>query len=194
MTSPRGIALIDLVVACGLIALIGVTAVPSLQTARERDAARLAARYVAARMASVRIDALRRNRNVALRFDPADPNRMAIYADGDGDGVLQADIDAGIDPLIAPPFHLADLFGDASFRVAWTVPSPDGATVIPAGADPVRIGNTNLLSFSPLGSATGGSLYVAGAGGTQLCLRVLGATGRVRVLRFDPASNTWRQD
>src|SRR5689334_24679855 len=52
----------------------------------------------------------------------------------------------------------------------------------------LRIGNTSLLVFSPLGSSTSGTLYVAAHRGPQMAIRVFGATGRVRVLMLDRKS------
>ena len=59
------------------------------------------------------------------------------------------------------------------------------------GADPLRIGSSNLLSFTPFGTATPGTIYVRGRDGTQLAVRVLGATARARVLRYVPRTREW---
>jgi glutamate synthase domain-containing protein 3 len=75
---------------------------------------------------------------------------------------------------------LADLFSGVAIAVS-------GA----AGSDPVRLGASNLLSFTPLGTATSGSVFVRGRDGSQFAIRVLGATGRVRVQRFVVHSRTW---
>jgi hypothetical protein len=47
------------------------------------------------------------------------------------------------------------------------------------------------LSFGPSGGATSGTLYVRGAGAQQYAVRILGATGRSRVLRFDFLARRW---
>jgi len=47
------------------------------------------------------------------------------------------------------------------------------------------------MSFSPMGSASSRTLYLRGADGSQYAVRVLGATGRTRVLRYVNASRTW---
>ena len=190
----RGAALVDLVFTCGLIAVVSAIAIPSLQASRERDAVRMAAQHLATRLQTIRVDALRRNRAVAVRFDPNDVGLLATFADGDGDGVLQTDIDRGVDPEIASAVRLSDQFESVSLRVAVDVPTPDGSGTIAAGSDPIRLGNTNLLTFTPLGNATSGTLYLAARAGPQMCVRVLGATGRVRVLWFDQANRSWRQD
>jgi len=61
-----------------------------------------------------------------------------------------------------------------------------------AGDDPLRIGNTALVAFSPTGTATSGTMYVAARHGPQMAIRVFGATGRVRVLTFDAQARQWR--
>ena len=186
--------LLDVVFTCGLTGLIAAVAVPSMHASREHDQARLAARHLATRLQHARLDALRRNRAVAIRFDPTEVGRYGVYADGDGDGVLQRDIEAGIDVAIAPEVHLAEQFDRVSFRIAVTVPSADGGGTFVAGDDPIRIGATNVLAFSPIGSATSGTLYLASQSGVQLAVRVFGATGRTRVLWFDAAAGAWRDD
>jgi len=192
--AARGAALIDLVFTCGLVAVLAAMAIPSLQASRDRDAVRMAARHLANTLQMLRVEAIRLNRFVAIRFDPDDLGHYATYMDGDGDGVLQADIDGGVDAPLGPAAHLAHVFATVSLRVAETVPVPDGAGVIAADSDPIRIGSTNLVSFSALGSSTSGTIYLAARDGSQMCIRLLGTTGRIRLLWFDRASAAWRQD
>jgi hypothetical protein len=187
-------ALLDVVFTCALIGVMVAIAIPSLYASRERHAAVMAARYLAARFSVLRIDAVRRNRTMAVRFDPDDLGRFGTYVDGDGDGVLEADIDAGIDVQVDDDIDISSLFTLVSLRVPIDVPAPDGNGIIAADSDPVRIGNSNLVSFGPVGTATSGTIYLAGRDGTQTAVRILGATGRVRVLRFDRANDAWRQD
>ena len=98
MTSNvRGFALVDVVVACAIAAVIGAIALPALHATRERDAVRMAAKYLGQRAQYARLEALKRNAEVALRFDPDELGLVAAFVDGDGDGVLQRDIDAGTD-------------------------------------------------------------------------------------------------
>jgi hypothetical protein len=192
--SDRGAALLDVIFTCSLIVLLVAIAIPSLHASRERDASLMAARVLANKLNSLRIEALRRNRAVAMRFDPDELGRFGSFVDGDGDGVLQQDIDGAVDPRLEEDAHVSQLFSLVSFDVPIDVPAPDGQGTIAARSDPVRIGNSNLLSFSPLGTSTSGTIYLAGRAGTQVCVRVLGVTGRIRVLRFDRATGAWRQD
>lgn len=118
---------------------------------------------------------------VALRFDRNASGIMAqMFVDGDHDGLRTADITAGIDRPLDTPASIADLFPGVSIGIR-----PE------LGADPVRFGASDLLSFTPIGTATGGSIYILGDDGTQAAVRVLGATARTRLERYVPSSRTW---
>ena len=105
---------------------------------------------------------------------------------------LDEDIDRAIDAPLAPPEFLDDRSRDVSLRVNQRIVDVSGAGEIAPGDDPLRIGNTALLAFSPLGGATSGTLYVAAHRGPQMAIRVFGGTGRVRVLMFDAQARQWR--
>jgi hypothetical protein len=154
----------------------------------------VAARYVAQRLQMVRLEALKRNVCVAVRFDPIDLGRFAVYADGDGDGVMQADVDRGVDRAIAPDVRLSDVFATVAFRIPNDVPDPDGGSTLAAGSDPLRLGSSNFVTFSPLGSTSSGTLYLTALTGPQLAIRLMGATGRMRVLWLDSATRQWNEE
>jgi len=105
--------------------------------------------------------------------------------------VLQRDIDRGIDLPVTPMEWLDDQARDISLRINQDVTDVSGVVTLEPGDDPLRIGNTSLLTFSPVGSATSGTLYVAAHRGPQMAIRVFGATGRVRVLMFDARTRQW---
>ena len=169
-------------------------AIPMVHATRQHDAARTAARLLAARLQQARLEAARRNVTVAVRFDPEDLDRFGLVADGDGDGVLESDVTRGVDYPIGSASRLSDYVRDMGLRVNQDVPEPDAGGTIAAGSDPLRIGRSTVLSFSPIGSATSGTIYLAGRTGPQMAIRILGATGRMRVLRFDAASRQWHED
>jgi Tfp pilus assembly protein FimT len=173
---------------------VAAIAIPTLHASRDRDSVRMAAQYLGQRMQAARLEALKRNVVVSFRFDPDELGRFGVYADGDGDGVLQRDIDAGTDQRLAPDARITDNFADVAFALDANLPDPDGGASLMAGSDPIRIGSSNLLSFSPLGSATSGTIYLAGRGGQQACVRIVGSTGRLRILWFDAARRRWTQE
>ena len=161
------------------VAIVAAAAVPQLTAGVERTRAASAARYLAGRLAFARALAVARSANVAVLLTPdAGTLTSALYVDGNGNGVRTRDIDAGIDPLVAPPVRLADAFP----HVVLSLTDP---------SDTLAPETTALLSFTPTGTATSRTLYLRGRDGSQYAVRVLGATGRTRVLRYAPATRAW---
>jgi hypothetical protein len=191
--NQQGAALIDVVFTLGLVAILAGIAIPTWHATRQQGAARAGARFLATRLQQVRMEALKRNVAVALRIDPDTLDLLAVYADGDGDGVLESDVARGADPLIEPARRLSD-FTSVALRIGRDVPEPESRTVLTAGSDPLRVGRSSLISFSPLGTGTSGTLYLAADEGPQMAVRIFGATGRMRVLRFEEATGQWRTD
>jgi len=160
---------------------MAAVSVPHFLAGLDRSRTWAAARYLAARMNGARGYAVLRSTHVALRFVEARTGvTVQTFVDANHNGVRTTDIIAGIDAALDAPLRLRELF-----------PGVDIGLAPELGSDPVRVGSSNLLSFSPLGTATSGTVYVRGRDGTQLAVRVLGATGRMRVLRYVPRTRAW---
>ena len=169
--------------------LVGI-AVPLATTGLDEVRTAAAARYLASRIAEARIDALRRSARVALRFEPAAPTYViATYADGNQNGVRTAEIADGTDPPLSRGARLSDQFAGIRLALAPGVPDLDGQRDA-AESDGVRCGPARILTVSPDGTATSGTLYVRGTRG-QYAVRVLGATGRTRVFRYHAGAGAW---
>ena len=183
MCGACGYTFIEILFVTALVAVVTAVVVPQALAAVERSRTLSAARYLASRMAQARFQAVSRGANIALRFDTAATGvPFAVYVDGNHNGVLTQDIRNGTDPQLQPPLRLGDLFGHVSIALADTGD----------GTDPVQLsGGSSLLSFTPLGTATAGSIYVRGADGSQFAIRVLGATGRTRIVRYDERRRSW---
>jgi type II secretory pathway pseudopilin PulG len=183
--------MLELVFAAGLLSTVAAAALPSLVRSVDDRRALGAARFLAGRLQEARLEAVKRSASTALRFLPTvDGYTYALHVDGNGDGVRQRDITRGVDLELRSPERLSTGFPGVDFGAMAGLPGPDPATT-PPGDDPIRIGNTDLLTFTPLGTATSGTLYVRSAGGAQYAVRVLGETGRVRILRFNSATRRW---
>lgn len=161
--------------------MLAAVAVPQFLTGLDRSRAWAAARYLAARMATARAYAVLRSAHVALRFvEDRSGVSFQTFVDDNQNGVRTSDIAAAVDrPL------------DAAARLPELFPGADIGIVPELGGDPVRLGSSGLLSFTPLGTATPGTIYVRGRDGIQLAVRVLGATARTRVLRYVPQTGEW---
>lgn len=191
-TSPRGYSLLELLLVLGAVATLAGIAVPQLLTALDDYRTLGAARYVSTRIQRARLDAINRSRATALQFaEDAGRYSFSVYVDGDGDGVRTQDIRDEVDRQITAPERLGDNFSGVDFGLLPGLPSVDGASPDP-GVDPIKLGSSNILSYSPGGTSTSGSLYVLGRGSAQYVVRVFGDTGRTRVLKFNVRTRDWR--
>jgi Tfp pilus assembly protein FimT len=190
--TDHGAALIDIIVAVALSMLMAAIAVPVIGGTLDRERTIVGAQYLAGQLMRARLDSLKRGRAVAVRIEIVDERtQFQLFADGNGNGVSQRDIDRGVDLPVSSREWLDGQARGIALRVNQDITDVAGTTTLSAGDDPLRIGNTSLLTFTPLGSATNGTLYVAALRGPQMAIRVFGATGRVRVLTFDAQSRQW---
>jgi hypothetical protein len=167
-------------------------AVPVVSGTLAAERAAIAARAVAGEFGRARMEALRRASAVAVKvMQVGERGCLQQFADGNGNGVLQRDIDRGVDVALSPPVWLDDLARGVSFRLNQPVADIGGGGVLVAGADPLRTGASPLVSFSPSGTTSTGTVYLAGREGPQFAVRMLGATGRLRVLRYDATGRRW---
>jgi type II secretory pathway pseudopilin PulG len=196
MSDTRGFQLVELVVVLALMAILAFLVVPPILSLSARLRVDAAAHEAAMVLFEARALALRNSAEVAVKFYPQ-PGRVsfACFRDGDGDGVRTADINSGVDVQITPLRMLASFKGQLGFGF------PPGRAPRDPGDpthrltnldDPIRFNNSDLASFGPLGTSTPGSLYVTDGRRELSVVRLLGLTGKVRVLRWDPAADAWK--
>jgi len=193
VTDARGATLLDTLFATALCLTLTAIAVPVVGGSLERERTIVGTQYLAGQLQRARLESLKQARSVAVRIEiVGERARLQLFADGNGNGVSQRDIDRAIDPPLTLPEFLDDRSRDVSLRINQQIVDVSGAGQLAPGDDPLRIGNTALLAFSPLGGATSGTLFVAAHRGPQMAIRVFGGTGRVRVLMFDAQARQWR--
>lgn len=183
---------IEIVFVLGVAATVGGVALA--ETGRARDDARAsgAARYVATRLQQTRMEAIARGSATALRVSNGGSGyQFRIFLDGNHNGVLSADIAAGVDVPLQAIESVSEKFAAVEFGVLPNLPAVDSSST-PPGTDPIRLGSANSVTFTPLGTATPGSLYILGRGQAQFAVRIFGETGRTRVLRYHPQSGQWK--
>lgn len=187
--TPPGFTLIELLLAVTLsIVFLGI-AIPIGGDALDDMRARGAARYLAGRIANCRLAAINRSTAIGLRFVAAAPDyQFGAFIDGNSNGVRTTDIQAGIDVAWGISRQLGSDFRGVHFGLELGLRDVDG--VSNTSTDGVRIGTARILTVSPDGTATSGTLYVQG-GRAQYAVRVLGATGRTRVLKYERGSQSW---
>ena len=86
-----------------------------------------------------------------------------------------------IDKRVGPPRQLTTGSGDVRVGINAGTPKmpPDTGMLDPN--DPIQFGRSNMLSFSPLGTATPGTFYLAGPN-AQAAVRVAPGSARVRLM------------
>lgn len=178
----RGHTLVELVVVVGLILVASAVAVPHIKAYTAESHLLGAGRVFKGKFREARSMAVRSNAYTAIRFERhGDGWQYSLYRDGDLDGVNSADIATGRDPRVAGPFALNG--GAPGVRVGINpgvpAPPPDTGMLDPNG-DPIRF-SADMLSFSPLGTATPGTFYLAGQD-IQGAVRVTGGSARVRLM------------
>lgn len=184
-----GFTLAELLIVLALIVILIAFTVPT--TAATIDAGRInqAANAMASRFRLARVEAVSRAHSVALVFDqPHGRWTVRVCEDGNGNGIRRADIATGIDPCPEAPIDLEAMFPGVRVEVDPALRGPGGE---PGSPDPVRFGASNVASFSSLGSGTSGTLFLRSPMGAQYAVRIAGASGRTRVLRYDRASRAW---
>jgi Tfp pilus assembly protein FimT len=159
------------------ISIAAAAAVPQFTAALDQMRVVSAARYIAGRMAIARSQAVARSANVAVLFtDAPDHATLALYADGNGNGVRSRDIESAADPALGRSVDLETAF-------------PRVRVFLNDSSNPAT--TTALWSFGPLGTASSGTVYLRGGDGAQYAVRVLGGTGRTRVLRYQATTGLW---
>jgi hypothetical protein len=170
------------------VVLLGV-AIPVGGDALDDMRTRAAARFIAGRIAISRLGAVNQSRAIGIRFVVTMSDyQFTSYVDGNGNGVRTADIQDGTDFSVEVPRQLGSDFRGVRFGLMVGITDVDG--VANTNPDGVRIGTPKILTMTPDGTATSGTLYVRGAR-AQYAVRVLGATGRTRVLKYESGSRSW---
>ena len=184
----RGYTLLEVLLTMALGATLVGIAIPLTSSATDEIRTAAAARYLATVIVSTRMDAVKRSAAVGLRFELRGGSELiSLHADGNGNGVRTADILSGVDPTLGPPERLGDRHPGVQFGLLPGIADLDGGMGLAEG---VRIGVARILTLSPTGGATSGTLYLHGRR-SQYAVRVLGATGRVRVFHYNPGAQQW---
>jgi type II secretory pathway pseudopilin PulG len=187
-----GYSLIELLFVMSAAATASGIAIPPLLTALDDYRTAGAVRYLTTRIQRTRLEAISRSTNAAMQFVQVGTGfSYGTYIDGNGDGVRTLDIRNGIDRPLGAIERIPDNFTGVDFGVLPGLPAVDSGTA-PPGADPIKLGSSNLLSYSPTGTSSSGSVYIRGRKTAQYVIRILGDTGRTRVLKFDARSRQWK--
>lgn len=186
-----GTSFAEVIIVLGLLTMTAAAAFSGLTALREERAGREAARGLATDLRRLAHDAQRRRQTMALEFRTGASAEWRVLADGNGNGVNDADLIAGID-LVYRDWSAVFREGRGALDISQDLPNADGDGTISAGSHPVRFGAVPRVTFTARGTGNSGSLYVEGPRGAPYAIRVLGTTQRVRLLCLDVGSGQWR--
>jgi len=188
--TDQGTTLIELLLVVVVVAVLCSFTAPVAADVVDASRVRHAASFLTSRFRQARQEAVNAATNVGIVFDLVGTRwSLRVCRDGTGNGLRRLEIQAGTDPCFEGPHELTALFPGVDIAVDPALRGPAGE---PGSADPVRFGSANMLSFSPMGSCTAGSLFLRSRAGAQYVVRVGGGNGRVRVFRHEVA-NGWRE-
>jgi prepilin-type N-terminal cleavage/methylation domain-containing protein len=187
-----GYSLAELLVCLAILGLCGAWSVLRMTSAEEHWRERGAARLVAGALARARFEAVSRGASVAVQFVDERPGlSYRLVADMNANGVRNAEVADGSDVVIAPAVRVQDEFRGIRLAVAGPCPGIDGADAVDEASEPLRFGDSGLAVFTPRGTATSGTIYLSGEGRVTFAVRVLGTTGRTRVLWCPAGGQGW---
>jgi len=178
LSTESGHTLLELLVVVSLAIVMIAAAIPKAQSMVHESRLRGAAFYLRGLMRQVRAKAAAQASYMGVVFHEVDGSpAFTIHADGNANGIRRVDVESGVDPMLRQPYRLSDTFPGVRYGS------------VPAGAqDPfmpgLRIGRSHIISFSPLGSSTTGTLYLSNDYGLVYAVVIFGSTGRVRVARY----------
>jgi prepilin-type N-terminal cleavage/methylation domain-containing protein len=179
----RGFSLVEALV---VVAIVLVTATFSYPLFRPRFAeAHLvgAGQAFKGRFRLAYSTAVRNGVYTAIRFEQdGDEVLYSVYTDGNDNGVRSVDIERGYDLRLAGPFPLTNGIPGVFVGINPGVPAlpPDHGDL---SGEPIRFGRSRMVSFSPLGTASPGTFYLAGDA-AQAAVRVTGGSARVRLMVY----------
>ena len=191
----NGFTLLELLTVIAIIGIVALVSMPAFSNYRRNASMKAEVAELRGILRAVRSRAIERGRHCGVKFTRvANTWVYSLYDDTNGNGIRSTDIASGVDRRYAGPSMLMPQFNIAGIALLdRTIRDPDGDKLAPA-ASAVQFGSSTICSFSPTGSGTPGTIYITDGAGQLCALRVYGASGRVRVLRYNAQKDKWSQE
>jgi prepilin-type N-terminal cleavage/methylation domain-containing protein len=191
MSFVRGFTLCETLICIVLFSILLAVSLPGLADLRSNAVAAAGVRQLAVTLHALRWKSVARARVHGLAFERQGERwRWFVVSDGNGNGLRSSEIASGVDPTLSGPHVTSGV--RLGFPGAGPFPRlPPGRGSIVDTNDPLHIGNGDLLSFGPLGSASGGTLYLTDGRRRLYAIVVYGPTARITVRRYDQERGRW---
>jgi type II secretory pathway pseudopilin PulG len=189
----RGTSLFELLVVLLILGITFTLSLPALTDLLAEEGLQTAAREVSIILTTARARAIFQGTDVGVKWISSGGDLvLSVYQDGNGNGVTTADIKKGVDRLVAGPYWLRGKYPGISFSF---VPGFDdldpGGAPIGNITDPLRFGRSDICTFSPLGKASPGSVYLSNSQRRQAAVRVTPQNAKIQMFTWHGKSLKW---
>jgi Tfp pilus assembly protein FimT len=162
-----------------LLIVMAAAAIPRAQSMMHEYRLRGAAFHLRGLLRQARSTAAARARYVGIVFDEVEGNPVfSVHIDGNGNGIRRSEAEREVDPSLRAPYRLSETYPGVRYG---GLPSEAPSPFLRG----IQIGRSHIVSFSPLGASTTGTLYLTNQYGLVYAVVIFGATGRVRVARYE---------
>jgi prepilin-type N-terminal cleavage/methylation domain-containing protein len=191
--TSSGFSLLELLVVLAVVSLIVCLNTTDLLGAqRQRDFEQFA-REMVALLETCRWKALNeRSYAGAIVEEQENVRYVSLYLDGNGNGIRTADVQAGKDYRFRGPVRMEKGSQDIATGILnESIPELPPKKGFLNPDDPVQFGKSNIISFSPKGDSSSGTLYLACRSQQQMFAVVIyGATARLRLWKY--SNHEWQ--
>ncbi len=194
-TGGDGYSLAELTVALALLAIMAMLTIPAAAEISRQLTMRAACNEVAAIFTRARAMAAFERRDVGIRWTSVGGDvTFAVYQDMNGNGVLTEEIRKGIDVLVEGPVSMKRRYPGISFSFlpGFGARDPNGD---PIGdlADPIKFGRSDICTFTPLGNASPGSIYLSNGRNRQALVRISPSSARIQIFEWETGRKAWNR-
>ena len=187
VTAPEVVTVLAL-----LTALVAVAA-PAVGNLGAAVSTRSAAAEVGAAFLRARAYAVSTGRYVGLKFQKnGDRHEWALYRDGNGNGIRTLEIASGVDRSLGVSYPWSRNDVRPGILTGSRVPDPGSpGHYLDRLDDPIRFGNSDICSFSPVGESSPGSVYLWDGRDRMAVVRVFDRTAKIRTLYYRRGQKGW---
>jgi prepilin-type N-terminal cleavage/methylation domain-containing protein len=189
----RGITLPEVLTSLAILSIAAGLSAAAVHEFAGMGSLRAASQEIASVFSQARGRALFRNAYSGVKWVARDGDlTLAIHDDGDGDGVMNDDIDRGVDPLVFGPLSVKSRWPKVAvgFIPGFLARDPKGN---PVGdlSDPIRFGRSDIASFSPVGNCSPGSIWLGDGKSRQALVRLTPGSATIGIYEWVASRRTW---
>lgn len=191
----RGFSLTETTAVLAVVGCCAMLSIPAAAEISRQLTMRAACNEIAAVFTRARSLAVFERRDVGIKWTSVGGDvTFAIYQDMNGNGVLSEEIRKGIDVLVEGPVSMKRRYPgiDFSFLPGFAAPDPNGDRITNL-SDPIKFGAGDICTFSPLGDASPGSVYLSNGRNRQGLVRISPTTARIQIFEWESGRKAWNR-